>query len=82
MEKTTENIQRLYSAAEAARVLADCILVSDAFFPFEDNVEAAADFGLRRLVQPGGSIRDKHIIDKCHDLGIAMAFTKMRHFKH
>jgi phosphoribosylaminoimidazolecarboxamide formyltransferase/IMP cyclohydrolase len=82
MDKTTENIQRLYSPTAAAKVLADCILVSDAFFPFEDNVEAAADFGIRRLVQPGGSIRDKHIIDKCHDLGIAMAFTKMRHFKH
>lgn len=82
MDKTLENIRRAYGEAKTAEILADCVLISDAFFPFEDNAEAAAAYGVRKLVQPGGSIRDKHIVERCEALGIAMAFTKMRHFKH
>ena len=58
------------------------ILVSDAFFPFADNVELAAKAGIRKIIQPGGSIRDKAVIRKCNDLGVAMVFTGIRHFKH
>jgi len=62
--------------------LAKAILISDAFFPFADNIELAATEGIRQIVQPGGSIRDKSVIATCDQLGVAMAFSGMRHFKH
>ena len=55
---------------------------SDAFFPFGDNVERAHKSGAAYIVQPGGSIRDDHVIDTCNKYGIAMAFTGMRLFHH
>jgi phosphoribosylaminoimidazolecarboxamide formyltransferase/IMP cyclohydrolase len=58
------------------------IAASDAFFPFEDNVELAHSAGISAIIQPGGSIRDKQIIEKCDELGIAMVFTGRRHFRH
>ena len=58
------------------------VLASDAFFPFSDCVEKAAEFGIKAIVQPGGSIRDQESIDACNRLGIAVAFTGVRHFKH
>ena|GEM_PF-4747 len=58
------------------------VLASDAFFPFADIVEAAADAGIRAIIQPGGSVNDKLSIDTCDKYGIAMVFTGMRHFKH
>lgn len=58
------------------------VMVSDAFFPFADCVEMAAKFGIKAIVQPGGSMRDQESIDACNRLGIAMVFTGTRHFKH
>ncbi len=58
------------------------VLASDAFFPFEDCVEAAHQAGITAIIQPGGSIRDEASIKKCNEYGIAMVFTGMRHFKH
>ncbi|MDR1211918.1 MAG: bifunctional phosphoribosylaminoimidazolecarboxamide formyltransferase/IMP cyclohydrolase [Spirochaetaceae bacterium] len=58
------------------------VLASDAFFPFSDVVEAAAAAGIKTIIQPGGSIRDKDSIAACDSLGIAMVFTGTRHFKH
>ena len=58
------------------------VMASDAFFPFPDNVEAAHEFGIRYIEQPGGSVRDELSVQKCDELGIAMAFTGMRHFRH
>lgn len=58
------------------------VLASDAFFPFNDCVEAAHKAGITAIVQPGGSLRDQDSIDKCNEYGIAMIFTHMRHFKH
>lgn len=58
------------------------VLFSDAFFPFPDNVELSYKAGIKTIVQPGGSIRDKKVIKKCDELGIGMIFTGMRHFKH
>ena len=55
---------------------------SDAFFPFGDNVERARKSGVSYIVQPGGSIRDDHVIATCNKYGIAMAFTGMRLFHH
>ena len=57
-------------------------LASDALFPFPDNVELAAEGGIRAVVQPGGSMRDQEVIDACDRLGMAMAFTGYRHFRH
>ena len=55
---------------------------SDAFFPFGDNVERARKSGVQYIVQPGGSIRDDHVIATCNKYGIVMAFTGMRLFHH
>ncbi len=58
------------------------VLASDAFFPFDDCVEAAAKAGITAIIQPGGSNNDQLSIDACNKYGIAMIFTGMRHFKH
>lgn len=58
------------------------VMASDAFFPFDDCVEAAAKAGVTAIIQPGGSIRDEDSIKACDKYGIAMVFTGMRHFKH
>jgi len=58
------------------------VLASDAFFPFDDCVEAAHQAGITAIIQPGGSIRDEDSIKKCNEYGIAMVFTGMRHFRH
>ena len=58
------------------------ILASDAFFPFRDIVDEAAKYGIKAIIQPGGSVRDQESIDVCNKYGIAMVFTGLRHFKH
>jgi len=58
------------------------VLASDAFFPFRDTVDLAAQYGIKAIVQPGGSLRDEESIAACREYGIAMAFTGRRHFKH
>ncbi|GAB4454677.1 MAG: bifunctional phosphoribosylaminoimidazolecarboxamide formyltransferase/IMP cyclohydrolase [Bacteroidia bacterium] len=58
------------------------VLASDAFFPFPDSVELAAQAGITSIIQPGGSIKDKDSIDACNKYGISMVFTGYRHFKH
>ncbi|MCK5729530.1 MAG: bifunctional phosphoribosylaminoimidazolecarboxamide formyltransferase/IMP cyclohydrolase, partial [Draconibacterium sp.] len=58
------------------------VLISDAFFPFRDSIEAANKYGVKYIVEPGGSIRDEEVIEACNEFGIAMAFTGRRHFKH
>ncbi len=62
--------------------LAKCIMASDAFFPFDDNVIAAHEGGIRYIVQPGGSLRDQEVIATADKLGVAMLFTGTRHFRH
>lgn len=58
------------------------VLASDAFFPFRDSIDDAAKAGITAIIQPGGSIRDQEVIDACDELGIAMVFTGVRHFRH
>jgi phosphoribosylaminoimidazolecarboxamide formyltransferase/IMP cyclohydrolase len=58
------------------------VMVSDAFFPFPDNVEVAAEAGIEAVVQPGGSKRDDEVIEACDELGLSMAFTDQRAFRH
>lgn len=62
--------------------LSDVSLGSDAFFPFGDNVERARKSGVRYIAQPGGSVRDDHVIETCNKYDMAMAFTKIRLFHH
>lgn len=57
-------------------------MASDAFFPFSDTVEIAHSAGVKAVIQPGGSIRDKDSIEYCDENGIAMVLTGVRHFKH
>jgi phosphoribosylaminoimidazolecarboxamide formyltransferase / IMP cyclohydrolase len=58
------------------------VLASDAFFPFADNIKLAAQNYISAIIQPGGSIKDQEVIDACNEAGIAMVFTKTRHFRH
>ena len=58
------------------------VMASDAFFPFGDTVELAGKYGIKAIIQPGGSVRDEESIANCDKFGIAMVFTGVRHFKH
>lgn len=62
--------------------LKNSVVASDAFFPFRDNVDEAASFGVSAIIQPGGSIKDNESIEAANEHGIAMVFTGFRHFKH
>ncbi len=55
---------------------------SDAFFPFRDGLDAAAEAGCATVIQPGGSIRDEEVIEAANEHGMAMVFTGERHFRH
>ncbi|MDX6604582.1 MAG: phosphoribosylaminoimidazolecarboxamide formyltransferase / cyclohydrolase [Solirubrobacterales bacterium] len=67
---------------EAAGLLADSAVASDAFFPFADGPELAIEAGSTAVIQPGGSKRDGDVIEACDAAGVAMVFTKHRHFRH
>ncbi len=70
-------------ALEQAGISAEgAVMASDAFFPMNDTVEAAAKAGIKAIIQPGGSKKDQESIDKANEYGIAMVFTGIRHFKH
>jgi len=69
----------LEQAGEKAR---GAVLASDAFFPMRDSADIATEYGIAAIVQPGGSIRDQESIDACNEKGVAMVFSKIRHFKH
>ena len=57
-------------------------MASDGFFPFADSVELASKIGIRAIIQPGGSIRDKEVIDKANECKMPMVFTHVRCFRH
>ena len=69
-------------AMKAVLPLQGTVLASDAFFPFPDGVEEAAKHGITAVIQPGGSMRDEHVIASANRLGLAMVFTGVRHFRH
>jgi len=60
----------------------DCVLASDAFFPFRDNIDIAANEGVKHIIQPGGSVKDDEVISAADEHGISMTMTGYRHFKH
>jgi phosphoribosylaminoimidazolecarboxamide formyltransferase/IMP cyclohydrolase len=70
-------------ALEQAQELAKgAVMASDGFFPMNDTVTLAADYGISAIIQPGGSIKDQDSIAVCDDRGLPMVFTGIRHFKH
>jgi len=82
-------MSRVYSAKIAAIKASDAeldtastVMASDAFFPFRDTVDQAAEYGVSAIIQPGGSMRDQEAIDAADEHGIAMVFTGVRHFRH
>ncbi|MDE1233631.1 bifunctional phosphoribosylaminoimidazolecarboxamide formyltransferase/IMP cyclohydrolase [Vibrio aestuarianus] len=82
-------MSRVYSAKIAGIKAADeglqvegCVMASDAFFPFRDGIDAAAEAGIKCVIQPGGSMRDDEVIAAADEHGMAMIFTGMRHFRH
>tara|TARA_B100000700_G_C15041480_1_gene855557 strand:+ start:980 stop:2530 length:1551 start_codon:yes stop_codon:yes gene_type:complete len=73
----------VYLASRAAGKKAEgCVMASDAFFPFPDGIEAAAESGVAAVVQPGGSVKDSEVIEAADRLGLIMVFTGKRHFFH
>ncbi len=70
------------AVAKAGERARGAVMASDAFFPFPDGVEVAAEAGVKAVVQPGGSIRDEAVIAAADRLGLAMVFTGVRHFRH
>ncbi|HEX7719291.1 MAG TPA: bifunctional phosphoribosylaminoimidazolecarboxamide formyltransferase/IMP cyclohydrolase, partial [Woeseiaceae bacterium] len=69
-------------AADQGLELSGSVMASDAFFPFRDGLDSAAEHGIAAIVQPGGSVRDEEVIAAANEHGIAMVFTGMRHFRH
>jgi phosphoribosylaminoimidazolecarboxamide formyltransferase/IMP cyclohydrolase len=82
-------MSRVYSAriagikaGDAGLVVPGSVMASDAFFPFRDGIDAAAEAGIKAVIQPGGSMRDQEVIDAANEHGLAMVFTGVRHFRH
>jgi phosphoribosylaminoimidazolecarboxamide formyltransferase/IMP cyclohydrolase len=82
-------MSRVYSAKVAALKAADeglavkgSVMASDAFFPFRDGIDQAAEAGIVAVIEPGGSMRDDEVIAAADEHDIAMVFTGMRHFRH
>ena len=82
-------MSRVYSTRIAAMkasdeklIVAGAVMASDAFFPFRDNLDVAAGYGIRAVIQPGGSVRDAEVIAAADEHDLAMVFTGMRHFRH
>ncbi|GGG72620.1 bifunctional phosphoribosylaminoimidazolecarboxamide formyltransferase/IMP cyclohydrolase [Edaphobacter dinghuensis] len=71
-----------FGAMKAVLPLAETVAASDAFFPFADGLEVVANAGATAVIQPGGSVRDAEVIEAANRLGVAMAFTGVRHFRH
>jgi phosphoribosylaminoimidazolecarboxamide formyltransferase/IMP cyclohydrolase len=69
-------------AKHAELTVTGSVMASDAFFPFRDGIDAAAEAGISAIIQPGGSMRDDDVIAAANEHGISMVFTGMRHFKH
>jgi phosphoribosylaminoimidazolecarboxamide formyltransferase / IMP cyclohydrolase len=69
-------------AEDAGLTVPGAVMASDAFFPFRDGLDAAAEAGISAVIQPGGSMRDSEVIAAADEHGIAMVFTGMRHFRH
>jgi phosphoribosylaminoimidazolecarboxamide formyltransferase/IMP cyclohydrolase len=82
MSRVDSSVIAVRKAGDADIDLRGSVLASDAFFPFRDGVDAAAEAGVKAIVQPGGSVRDQEVIDAADEQGVAMVFTGRRLFRH
>lgn len=88
--KAKENLKLLYEREKPdmseddfiRNILSECVMASDAFFPFDDSIIHSAENNIRYIISPGGSIRDKEVIAAANRLGVSLVFTGMRHFYH
>lgn len=88
--KALENLKEIYARekseipfeAYCKQIMSECVMASDAFFPFDDSIIHAAKNNIRYIVSPGGSIRDNEVIATANRLGVSLVFTGMRHFLH
>ena len=78
----TSRVDATKIAFEKTKIPKGCIVASDAFFPFKDSIEKMAEYEIAAIIQPGGSIRDREVVESCNKNKIAMAFTGFRVFKH
>ncbi|MCX7058260.1 MAG: bifunctional phosphoribosylaminoimidazolecarboxamide formyltransferase/IMP cyclohydrolase, partial [Proteobacteria bacterium] len=69
-------------AADAGFAVNGAAMASDAFFPFRDGIDVAAEYGIKAVIQPGGSMRDDEVIAAADEHGMTMVYTGMRHFRH
>jgi phosphoribosylaminoimidazolecarboxamide formyltransferase/IMP cyclohydrolase len=88
--KAVDNLKLLYETEKPGisedefirNIIGECVMASDAFFPFDDSIVYSAEIHIRYIVSPGGSIRDKEVIATADRLGVSLVFTGMRHFLH
>ena len=82
MSRVDASFVAAHKARQAGHALEGVVLGSDAFFPFRDGIDQAAEAGVRAIVQPGGSVRDAEVIEAANAHGMAMVFTGQRLFRH
>ena len=82
MSRVDSSMLAAHKAKAAGHVTKDCVLASDAFFPFRDGVDAAVAAGVRAIIQPGGSVRDAEVVAAADEAGVAMVMTGVRQFRH
>jgi phosphoribosylaminoimidazolecarboxamide formyltransferase/IMP cyclohydrolase len=82
MSRVDSSLLAIDKATRAGLSLAGTVVASDAFFPFRDGVDAAAEAGAIAIIQPGGSVRDEEVIQAANEYNLAMVFTGVRHFRH
>jgi len=70
------------STTICSKKIKNSVAASDAFFPFSDGIEELVEVGVEAIIQPGGSVNDKKVIEAANNAGLVMAFTGIRHFKH
>jgi phosphoribosylaminoimidazolecarboxamide formyltransferase/IMP cyclohydrolase len=88
--KAKENLELIYEREKLKipfdqymkNIMSECVLSSDAFFPFDDSIIHSAEHNIRYIISPGGSIRDNEVIATANKLGVSLVFTGMRHFNH
>jgi phosphoribosylaminoimidazolecarboxamide formyltransferase/IMP cyclohydrolase len=82
MSRVDAAFMAIHKAKLAGHETKDAVIGSDAFFPFRDGIDQAAEAGVRAIVQPGGSVRDAEVVTAADEHGIAMVFTGKRQFRH
>jgi phosphoribosylaminoimidazolecarboxamide formyltransferase/IMP cyclohydrolase len=82
MSRVDAAFMAVHKAKTVGHETAGAVMGSDAFFPFRDGIDQAAEAGVKAIIQPGGSVRDEEVIAAANEHGIAMVFTGQRQFRH